>query len=683
MESYPTQAVLPLVGAAADKVVRDRYLSAAGQRRDLAAHQGVRGGVNHSARCFGGIKMFCYWSHALTTAATWIVLLAAAPSVEEARAARAVPHARSCSGADDLAAMALEAKSEFQPLSSEHVSRARARLRRAIDKLEAFLSTGTPRNTANWKEYLQWEAMWSELETGDGPNVRRLDRILSRYYRNHPSLEHPTFIRMRTALLEYRNAVAMARDPKLAERYEARLEKLAAELAEYRHEPTMQTGRTIGNLVGWLERAEQAEGLVAAIRERYWQPNCHASISERLVNARMAVDIEETDDIQDCILGTLMLSTATMRGRTGVELVDSAEDAHIRLLVNGVTESDNVGYNRGVRILSHSQTSVNGTKAIHMDAEGLSFKRSQVHCETESTIDGIAARSRLVASFARRQAFRTKSQAEAIGSRRAEARMVKRIDRRADELLEKARKRYQERFRKPLLRRGEFPRELTFRTANDRLQIAWCQVSSSQLAAPDTPRTTMKQHDLSLHVHESFVSNFSRAVLAGLRVTDEYLVELLEKNGLPVPDTVRPSNDKEPWAITFSTRDPLSASFADDKVRLAIRGGRFQLGNRVVDKELEMSAVYKLEKTASGAHLARQGEVSADYLYTEGRLSTEEIVVRTVMRQKFEAIFAPEFETTGIELSEDWGREGMLRLQTLIPDGHWLSLAWAYVPSGN
>ncbi|MFO7906695.1 MAG: hypothetical protein ACQESR_09735 [Planctomycetota bacterium] len=36
MESYPTQAVLPLVGLAADKVIRDRYNQR--ERRPYAPH---------------------------------------------------------------------------------------------------------------------------------------------------------------------------------------------------------------------------------------------------------------------------------------------------------------------------------------------------------------------------------------------------------------------------------------------------------------------------------------------------------------------------------------------------------------------------------------------------------------------------------------------------------------------
>ena len=72
---------------------------------------------------------------------------------------------------------------------------------------------------------------------------------------------------------------------------------------------------------------------------------------------------------------------------------------------------------------------------------------------------------------------------------------------------------------------------------------------------------------------------------------------MLEKNTGEVPEAVQLSDDKEPWAITFSSREPVSATFANNTLRFAIRGRLFELGERVVRKELEMSAVYKLEKT--------------------------------------------------------------------------------------
>ncbi len=190
---------------------------------------------------------------------------------------------------------------------------------------------------------------------------------------------------------------------------------------------------------------------------------------------------------------------------------------------------------------------------------------------------------------------------------------------------------------------------------------------------------------MAVQLHESFVSNFSRAMLGGMRLTGEKLVEILEKNKLEVPEALKPSDDKEPWAITFASTDPVNATFSNSTIRFAIRGRQFELGERVVKNTLEMSAVYHLEKTPTGAHLTRQGDVSVEYLGMRGQLPADLIIVRTVMRQKFEALFAPEFTTTGIELPGRWDKGGLLHLQQMAADGGWLNLAWiqADSPSGG
>ncbi len=144
-----------------------------------------------------------------------------------------------------------------------------------------------------------------------------------------------------------------------------------------------------------------------------------------------------------------------------------------------------------------------------------------------------------------------------------------------------------------------------------------------------------------------------------------------------MPEAVQPSDDKEPWAITFSSTDPVSATFSDNTIRFAIRGRQFELGERVVRNTLEMSAVYKLEKTPEGADLTRQGDVSVEYIgERRQQLPPEMIIIRTVMRQKFEALFAPEFETTGIQLPGRWADGGLLHLEQMVADRGWLSLAW-------
>ena len=115
---------------------------------------------------------------------------------------------------------------------------------------------------------------------------------------------------------------------------------------------------------------------------------------------------------------------------------------------------------------------------------------------------------------------------------------------------------------------------------------------------------------------------------------------------------MRITEDKEPWSITFAANDPVNAVFDDNTIRFAIRGRRFEnWGEPSRDpSRMEMSAVYTMEKTPDGARLVRQGDVSVDYIDKQRTAETDEIVVRTVMREKFEALFAPEFDTTGIAM---------------------------------
>lgn len=578
--------------------------------------------------------------------------------------------------ADDLSAMATAAKEQFHPVPADRVPQARARLEKAIKHLDAYLATGSQQNTADWKAYLKWDEMLAELAKDEGPDPAQLAGILRLYYRNYTSLEHPAFAEMRAALLEYRTALVMAHDSRLEERYRLQLDRLAELLKQFEQDRTLERSRQIGALVGALEMAGQAEELVAAIRNRYGKPNLYTVVSQEMVNSGLMLDVAQSDDVRDCILGTSMVGHATMRGGTHVELLDNPRQAELQLELSGTIHSNNIGFNHGVKIYSEGETAVQGRKRVFIDAKGVTSGPSSVSCTTDSTINGITARSCLVERIAWRKAGRSKSQAEQIGSRHAEERVAMKMDERADEMLDQVNDDFQERFRKPLLRRDEFPQNMRFSTQGGRLLVTWLQANSSQLAAAVKPPPITGDHDLAVQLHESFVSNFSRAMIGGVRLSDQRLVEILEKNKIDVPEAVQLSEDKPSWAITFSSQNPLNATFSDNTLRFAIRGRKFELGERVVNKELEMSAVYQLTKTPAGARLTRQGDVSVEYVGVTGNIPTDEVIVRTVMRQKFEALFIPEFETTGIELPGRWQAGGKLLLDHIATQEHWLHLAW-------
>ncbi len=589
----------------------------------------------------------------------------------------AAPATSDTAAGADLSAMALAAKSHFHPIPGDRVVQARARLEKALKQLSGFLATGTAQNAQRWKKYLRWDELKTELaKNNDNIDLGELGQIAARYYRNYPSLENRRFAEMRAALLEYRTALALSSDSQSgsdicgsARSACKRLKAVPAAAIDGIEPADWPLDRLAGE-------HGQASELIAAVRSKYWYPNLYAAVSQRMVSAGIGDQITETTDVRDCILGTSLVGTAHMKGSTAANLIDSADRAQIELVLTGTVHSDNVGFNRGVQIFSDGDTQVHATKAIYVDADGISADAAQACCETDSRINCISARSCLIEKVAWHKAGRSKATAEQIGSQHAQAQIAERVDARAQDLLDKARSRFQEKFRKPLLRRDEFPQDIKFRTDANYLEVTWRQANTSQLAAAKRPTPITGDNDVAVQLHESFVSNFSRAMLGGVRLTGEKLVEILKQNKMEVPEALQPSDDKAPWAITFAATDPVSATFADNTIRFAIRGRQFETGETVVKNEMEMSAVYQLEKTPQGAHLTRQGDVSVEYIGTRGRLPSDMIVVRTVMRQKFEALFAPEFVTTGIQLPGRWDKGGQLHLQQMAAQDGWLNLAW-------
>ncbi len=557
--------------------------------------------------------------------------------------------------ADDLGEIqtAIEAaRADFRPYPPGQVTQARERLERAMAQLEPYFSKGTAENTARWKEYLQWELLKSELSAAEGPTLSRWGPILSAYFRNYAGLEHPYFVEMRSALLDFRAGYGMAHNANLQRLAAAQLDVLAQQLPQYDTEPTTELAGSIGNALRLLEMARQAPEVIQLVRAHYGRPNLYATVSQRLVNTGLGVDVRETETVSDCILGTHLVGTAQMTGQTAVQLIDQQDQAHLQLDLDGVITSDNVGYNRSVRVFSQGVTQVDGRVHILVDAQGVAAGKAQVHCDTDSTIDAICTPSHLVTRIAWKQARKSKGKAERIGSQHAEERVAEKMNQRADDLLAQVRETYDQRFRNPLIRRNEFPEDLTFRTQSGRMDILWRQANSGQLGAADLPEPLEGEQDLGVQVHESFVANFSRAMLAGVRLSDERLVEILQKNEMVVPEKLTAGDST--WAITFSSRQPpVSCSFTQNQIRFAIGGRQFESGETVVAQEMELSAVYQLEPTAQGMRFVRQGDVSARYLDPNVK-GSDEVVIKVVMREKFEALFTPVIEFQGIQLPGRW-----------------------------
>ena len=105
------------------------------------------------------------------------------------------------------------------------------------------------------------------------------------------------------------------------------------------------------------------------------------------------------------------------------------------------------------------------------------------------------------------------------------------------------------------------------------------QAGRDQLAAPNAPPALTGKFDLAVRMHESLVGNLSQAVLGGVTLTDERLVEIIKDATGKVPEELAITEEDDPWSITFASELPIEVRFQranreDHDPRQTVHAGR-------------------------------------------------------------------------------------------------------------
>jgi hypothetical protein len=593
----------------------------------------------------------------------------------------------------ELAQAARDAASKFQPVTPDQVAQAKTELAGAVTDLERFLVRSGAKNSDSWKAFLHWNDLTNVLQATEPP-PEALVALIDQFRANQNGIELPQFTRVRVALENLGATAGAAGDLKLPEQYGPTLEDLAKQLETYAQDSAAgDAGLAIGRATGWLARNRQATELVTSVHRAYWQPNLYGYASRRYVAAGIEDTIDEVQAVRDNILGTSIQGTARMRGRTTLELEESPHAARFRVLLSGQAVSNNVGYNRGVSIYSTGVTQVSAVKQLQMTALGMTASPAVANCRTDSNVNGVGARGPMVERIAWKKIGQSQGSAEAIASDHAEIRIANQMNARSAKLMAEQNDRYINKFRNPLIRRGGFPRDLTFSSHPDRAEVRMLHATASHLAAPVPPPPVEGTHDLALRAHESAVTNFAETAIGGVKLTDLRLEKLLRDDlKAEVPPDLRvtlPDGtldlDKEPWAIKFARELPVRAKFSGGKLWLAIRADTFYRGqdnpdaeyNKALEELIEISADYTIERTEKGATLKRQDDVVISFPNAkEGERSARRTAAAAFLRVKFRNLFKEEFVGEGLAFKGRWEKAGKLQLAELKSDAAWITLGW-------
>ena len=581
-----------------------------------------------------------------------------------------------------LSAACKNAKAEFHPITQTDVAQAKAVLVEALGRLDERLPQAGPGGD-DWRKYLHWNALQEALRADGTPDTLLLTRVFEKYNADYEGLELVWFLDVQHALHNYIATIGAVGNPGVRTAYETKLESLAESLDAYIAKPTTDGALAISESVRWLQQAHQAPELVEAILQQLARPNVIGEVSAEVVGAGVAESVDDVTQLSDCILGTSISGTAHTVGKTSVVLSPNPEMGVIDTLFFGAATSNNVGYHHPVTIFSSATTDLAACKRIWINDGGLSSHPAASNAETSICIHDIQSDKgrQLIEKMAWKRAGKQQAQAECIASRHAERRLSERIDGQAVEQLDKANKQYVEKYQRPFTERKLFPESLGFSTTAKALCVLVLQAGGGKLAAPGLPPPVVEGADMTLRLHESAINNLAFDALAGRTVYEEKVQAALTDALGHLPEKLKGDEDGKPWAITFATRQPVSVTFADDGFTVTVRGVKYYKGDDYCS-DTNVSAVYKIEKSAKGFKAVRQGSVAVIQSDKVPDTGGKQATARALLKRRFEKIFEPEFLGEGLELSGKWKAVGkLLPIQVECRDG-WLVIAWKRAAAG-
>ncbi|QDU31878.1 hypothetical protein ETAA8_70390 [Anatilimnocola aggregata] len=579
-----------------------------------------------------------------------------------------------------VAAAAKAADEGYAAPGADAVTKAQAEVKTAAAELNTALLT-LPRARAAAEGYFGKQTL-TDLAAGTDLSVEQLDALTSKLgkyrwrvydkqyvdvvpglkYRNEEEVGGfggQTYGKLRTALVRLRNARALADDADGKGTYQATAKALAENLAAANKlvganpKPVAidietqtplplpaiaQAAAALKKLQTRGEATELSETAVAG----YKFPNLVAFASSQFLASGLDQKLDRVTPVNDNILGTSINGTARLLGQTNLKMLTNPEQAGYSVVLSGVANSNSVGYNGPVTIHSTGVTNLHGEKRIHFDDEigGMRPSPATATAATSTSVNGIGARGPLVEKIAWKRVMESKGQAEAIASQHAADRLRAQMDSEALTTTSKLNKNFEEKYRKPLIIRNEYPREFVTQSSTGLLQVVISQLGLGQLGSPDVPPTA-PETDVAVQVHESYVANFARAMLGGQEYTSLELRQMQEDMGGKVksleelakertaegeepniPETVQRLADT---IITFDEEMPVRVEFRGDHVLIVIRTKKLETRKLNDDPaapeerdfvvgRLEITTLYKLEKDGDNYALVRVGPSASAYL---------------------------------------------------------------------
>lgn len=519
---------------------------------------------------------------------------------------------------------------------------AKQRLVSQMESFERYLGGAESTNAKAWFKFLKWKELLAEVAK-NVPNLRTLTDVELRYQQNILGLEYAPFQEMRQAIAAYIDAERFGGNPEgTIKALDDQLARLLKTIDSQSEATELERSREIGQMADYLISSNQSPELLTAFRSAYSQPNVRLMVGEAFVNRAIGRPVNQPNPVDECVLGTRVLGNSIINGNVFADLVPQNNGVGLQLTLNGSFASNNIGYNRGVKVYTTGASPIYASKRITITPEGTQTQPAVASTNLQTSINSIDHRLRIVRRIASRKAAEQKPEANAIGQYRLQSRLAQQFNDQIETQLAQGGGNLnglsvlkQERVE---LRRLGVPKPAWDLKSNDTHIVANVkEAASSQLAAPAVLPSTSSTSDIVAQVHQSLPMNLAESVLGGRTLHSWEMDDLVRQYTSDVPAELVKESQGEPWSLTFASQHPVEVEFQDGLVTVTLRIAKMANQDQTLDQPATVTAKYKPVLGSGYLTLERQGEV--DLKFVRAASGIRAVALRSFFKGKFDKLF--------------------------------------------
>ncbi|MCE3014446.1 MAG: hypothetical protein ACK56W_12230 [Pirellula sp.] len=550
--------------------------------------------------------------------------------------------------------LAAKAESQLDQNLLPSIDPAKLELEQSMTNLESFLKR-TPEHEANWLTFLRWNSIRKELASND-PVPADFIQFEKNFRQNFNGLELEPFTRVRNALQRYSRALLFGSNPKVSiEILGSKLKKLQELVQSPALPRDYESRHEVEQTVSFLDQTNQAKSLVQSMTSFFSLPNVRVLVSSDFVQQKFGRPVNEHNPVNENILGTQIYGNSLLQGFVVPSLVDNRHQATLRLNLNGNFSSNNIGYNRSVRLFTTGSATVAACETITLGSDGLrTLNDTGVDANLSTQINSIDAKHRIVEKIASKVAAKQKPQADAIAVGRMENRIRDQFHHQLVDQLSQSNQKLKTPSIPELVRLGLTKPNRTSWSSSQHLSLLWKVQEGVQFAATSSCPIVVQPTGITIQVHESTFSNLLDPVLAGRVLqsidSESYASQFgeLAKGGLP-----KDKEDDEPWAIKMSDFHPVELKLDGGLITFCIRTDKITKGadGKGVVMPAVIQASYMPVLNNNELQLARMGTVKIDF-YGKQQKGAVAASLRNLLKKKFDNVFRENLLETPLRLSE-------------------------------